>query len=122
MIGTEDNFMLSTKIAMISRQPLDISTQEQAVVVGIQPLPPGRYALNHVGFYSNAWQSWSISRSVAPPYLDVAARQVIYVGSYIATSSGTMRVADEQTRDMPIAITKNPKLVSMPLVRQVPVV
>jgi hypothetical protein len=120
MVGTEDNFMLTTDIAMISRQILDINSPELAAVVGVQPLPPGKYALNNIGFYANAWKSWSISRSVAPSYLEVPAKSVIYVGSYIATRSGSMRVANEEERDLRIAVLKNQKLSTLPLIRRVP--
>lgn len=120
MVGTKDNFMLKTDISMISRRALNINTQELALVVGTQPLPPGKYALDHIGFYANAWQAWSIAGFIAPPYLNVPARSVLYVGSYIATQSGAMRVSNQDARDIPIAMAKDPKLRTLPLVREVP--
>lgn len=120
MVGTKDNFMLSTNIAMASTQKLDISTPEISAVIGVQPLPPGRYLLNHIGYYANELQSWRIFDGVAPTFLEMPSRTVLYLGSYKATRANSIAVTDEQQRDLRIALSKSPNLAILPMQNQVP--
>lgn len=110
MAGTGDNFMLSTNVAMISQQKLDVATPELSATIGVQPLPPGRYAINHIGYHANALQSWRTFNDIFPPQLEMQSRTAVYVGEYKATRSGSMKVFDQSLRDLPLALAKRPEL------------
>lgn len=119
MVGSpDDRFSLSTDIAPISRQKLDIDTPELAMSVGVQPLPPGRYVFNEIWFFAGATQSAQVLRQAAPLVVDLPPRSVYYFGAVTATREMRLRVTLERERDMKIALAQRPALASLPLLER----
>lgn len=119
MVGSpDDRFSLSTDIAPISRQKLDIDTPELAMSVGVQPLPHGRYVFNEIWFFANATQSAQLLRQTEPLVVDLPPRSVYYFGAVTATRELQLRVTLERERDMKFALARQPDLASLPLLER----